>query len=43
MSTLVVPLGGIYLNNGRPVDTVTLKPASGAVLPATADGGTGNK
>jgi Hypothetical glycosyl hydrolase family 15 len=43
MSTLVVPLGGIYLNNGRPVNKITLKPASGAVLPTTADGGTGNK
>ena len=43
MSTLVVPLDGIYLSNGRPVNAITLKPASGAVLPATADGGTGNK
>jgi Hypothetical glycosyl hydrolase family 15 len=43
MSTLVVPLGGIYLNNGRPVNTITLKPASGAVLPTTADGGTADK
>ena len=28
MSTLVVPLDGTYLNNGRPVHTITLRPAN---------------
>jgi hypothetical protein len=42
MSTLIVPLDGTYLSNGRPVDTITLDPASGAVLPIPADGRTGN-
>lgn len=38
MATLVVPLDGIYLNNGRAVNMITLGPASGAVLSATAGG-----
>ena len=39
-STLVVPLGGTYLDNaGRPVSTVTLGPASGAALRTTGEGG----
>jgi len=42
MSTLVVPLGGTYLNAGRPVQTIVLGPASGAVLHTAGDGGTGN-
>ena len=33
MSTVVIPLGGTYLDHaGRPVTTITLGPASGAVL-----------
>ena len=36
-STVVVPLGGTYLDADRPVSTITLGPASGAVLP-TAKG-----
>ena len=43
MATLVVPLDGTYLNAGRPVHTIVLGPASGAVLRAAADGGTGNE
>jgi hypothetical protein len=39
MSTLVVPLDGTYLNAGRPVQTIVLGPASGAVLHTA---GTGN-
>jgi hypothetical protein len=42
MSTLVVPLGGTYLNAGRPVQIIVLGPASGAVLHTAGDGGTGN-
>jgi hypothetical protein len=34
MSTLVVPLDGTYLYAGRPVHTIVLGPASGAVLHA---------
>lgn len=42
-STLVVSLDGTYVNSaGRPVNTVTLGPASGAVLRAPQGGGTGN-
>jgi Hypothetical glycosyl hydrolase family 15 len=40
-ATLVVPLDGIYLNDGRAVNTITLRPASGAVLATTADSGAG--
>ena len=42
-STLVVPLDGTYLNAGRPVHTIVLGPASGAVLPMAGHGGTGNE
>jgi Hypothetical glycosyl hydrolase family 15 len=42
-STLVVPLDGTYLNAGRPVHTIVLRPASGAVLPIAGPGGTGNE
>ena len=38
MSTLVVPFDGTYLDVGRPVRTIVLGPASGAVLRAAADG-----
>ena len=42
-STLVVSLDGTYVNSaGRPVNTVTLGPASGAILRAPQGGGTGN-
>lgn len=42
-STLLVSLDGTYVNSaGRPVNTVTLGPASGAVLRAPQGGGTGN-
>ena len=43
LGTLVVPLDGSYLNGGRPVNTVTLGPASGAVLATTAERGTGKQ
>lgn len=42
-STLVVPLDGTYLHAGRPVHTILLGPASGAVLPTAADDGLGNE
>jgi hypothetical protein len=42
-STLVVPLDGTYLNAGRPVHTIVLGPASGAVLPIAGHDGTGNE
>jgi len=38
MSTLVVTLDGTYLNAGRPVHSIVLGPASGAVLPTAAAG-----
>jgi len=43
MSTLVVSLDGTYLNAGRPVQSIVLGPASGAVLNTAGAGRTGNK
>ncbi len=38
-ATLVVPLDGTYLDAGHPVNTITLGPASGAVLHTAGDDG----
>ena len=43
MSTLVVPLDGTYLNAGRPVQSIVLGPASGAVLHTAGAGKTGDE
>jgi hypothetical protein len=41
LAALVVQLGGTYLNDGHPVSTINLEPASGAVLATSTDSGTG--
>jgi len=41
LAALVVQLGGTYLNDGHPVSTINLEPASGAVLATSTDSATG--